>query len=131
MLDAENVERQRIGAGSDDAVFGDDAVLLAAADQFAGEEQNGALAAVDQHQAIDGGAGAVLAGTGAAIAAAGHAVAALLADDYVAGGEAFVEGEEGGGVLRCRADYRKDGDIFVGDGIEKVPVAFRFGLRSR
>jgi len=53
VLDTENIEGKWVGAGSDDAIFGDDAVLLTAADELAGEEQKRALAAVDQDELID------------------------------------------------------------------------------
>jgi hypothetical protein len=38
VLDAEDIERKRLGAGGNDAVLADDAVLFAAADEFAGEK---------------------------------------------------------------------------------------------
>ena len=47
VLDAKDVERQRRSASGDDAVLADDAVLLAPAYEFAGEEQQGTLAAID------------------------------------------------------------------------------------
>ena len=131
MLHAENVERQGIGAGSDDAILGDDAILLAAADEFAGEEKDGALAAIDQHQLVYGSAGVVLLSRCALVAAARHAFAALFSNKHVARREAVVESHERAGVLGKRTDYWENGYVFVGDGIEKAPIAFGFGLWSR
>jgi hypothetical protein len=54
VLDAEDIERQGFSAGRDDAVLGDDAVLLATADEFAGEQNERALAAIDQDELVDG-----------------------------------------------------------------------------
>jgi hypothetical protein len=62
---------------------------------------------------------------GAAIATANHALGTLLTDGHVAGGETFLKSEEGTGVLAIGADDGKDGDVLVGDGIEKPPVALR------
>ena len=60
MFDAEDVERQRFGAGRDDTIFGDDAVLLTAADELAGEQQERPLAAIDQDELVDGRAAGVI-----------------------------------------------------------------------
>jgi len=46
VLDAEHIERQRLCADRHDAILADDAVLLAAADQFAGQKQQRPLAAM-------------------------------------------------------------------------------------
>ena len=124
VLDAEDLERERRSASGNDAVFADDAILLAAADEFAGEEQQRALAAVDQYQLVDGSTGGGLWKVhGAAIATANHALGTLLTDGHLACGETFLKGEEGTSVLAIGADNGEDGDVLVCDGIEEPPVA--------
>ena len=111
VFDAKDVERKRFGADGDKTVFADNAVLFAAADKFSGEEQERALAAVDEDKLVDGGSRRICGADDAvaAIAIAGHALGALFPDDYFAGREAFVEGEEPVGVVVVGADYREDG----------------------
>src|SRR6266446_3091345 len=100
MLDAKNAERQRRCTSRNDAVLADDAILLAAADEFASEKQQGAPTAVDENELVDGSAGVVLRNVnGTAIASANQAFGALLANEDFAGGEAFFEGEERASVL--------------------------------
>src|SRR5207249_10045817 len=98
MVDAEDAERQRGRAGGNDAVLADDAILFAAADEFAGEKQERAPAAVDENELVDGSAGVVLRNVnGPAIAPANQAFGALLADEDFAGGKTFFEGSERAG----------------------------------
>src|ERR1700730_4428220 len=85
MLDAEHVERQWIGAGSNDAVFGDNTVLLAAADELTCKKKDRAVAAINQNKLIHGRAGIVLRRGGwSHIAAARHALGALFTNDHIA-----------------------------------------------
>src|SRR5260370_3489687 len=56
VLDTEDVERERRSADGNDAVLSDNAVLLAAANEFAGEEQKRALAAINENKLVDGSA---------------------------------------------------------------------------
>src|SRR5207249_10316569 len=60
VLHAEDVERKRRRADGNDAVFADDAVVFASADEFTGKEQQRAAAAIDQNKLVDGSAGGVL-----------------------------------------------------------------------
>src|SRR5262249_42164936 len=131
VFDAEDVEREGISAHGDNPVFADDAVLLAAADEFTGEEEKRPLAAVDENELIDGGAGGIRGANDAvaAIAVAGHAFGSLFADDDLAGGEAFIESEESGRIAFGRTDDRENREVSVGDGVEKAPVAGRFAGR--
>src|SRR5207302_9939814 len=57
MLDAEDIERKRWRADRNDAVLANDAVLFAAADEFAGEEQQRTAAAIDQNELVNGSGG--------------------------------------------------------------------------
>src|SRR5260370_316980 len=57
VLDAEDVERKRRRTDGDNAILADDAVLLAPADEFAGEEQQRTLAAIDQNKLVNGSGG--------------------------------------------------------------------------
>src|SRR6266852_4262035 len=130
VLDAEDVERERRCASGNDAVLADDAVLLAAADQFAGEEQQRAAAAIDQEKLVDGSAGAGLGNVnGAAVATANHGFGTLLANEHLTVGETLFESEEGAGVLAEGADDGEDGDVLIGGGIKEPPVAL--GPRRR
>lgn len=52
VLYAKNVKGQGVGVGRDDAVLGNDAVLLATADEFTGEENDGTLTAIDEHELV-------------------------------------------------------------------------------
>jgi len=65
-------------------VLADDAVLLAAADEFAGEEKQRTLAAIDENQLIDAGSRGVI-GMNAAVATARESRGAVFADDDFAG----------------------------------------------
>src|SRR5260370_651727 len=127
MLDAEDVEGKRLSAHGHDAVFANDAVLLAAADQLAGEQQERALAAIDEHTLIHGSAGVVLRRGAPLAAIADQAFRTVFGDKDLAAGETFFEGEEGASVLRTAHD-REERNILVGDGIEDAPIAF--GRRS-
>ena len=130
MLDAEDIERKRVGAGGNDAVLANDAVLLAAADEFAGEEQEGSFAAIDENELIDARSAGIVWRN--AVAAIAHdADAALFADDNFAGGETFLEGEEMCGVISGTGDDGEDGDVFVSDGVEQAPIAVAFGRVGR
>jgi hypothetical protein len=128
MLYAENIQRQRLRPGSDDAIFGDDAILFTSAYEFTSEKKNRPLPSVYQNQLVHRRAGVVLRQWNTA--AARHAIAALLANDDITAGKALVQRYECTGIPRNRTNHRKDGDIFVGDGIEKAPIALRFGLRT-
>src|SRR3989454_12671914 len=100
VLDTEHVEGKWRSADGDDAVLADDAVLLAAADELAGEEQKRALAAIDENKLVDGGAGrGLLDVNGPAIARACQAFGALLTNEDVTGSETFFKSEEKAGVL--------------------------------
>ena len=75
------------------------------------------LAAIDEDELIDGGSGGI-GGTDdavAAIAVAGHTFGALFADDDLASGQAFVEGEKEVGVLVVGSDYREYSEVFISD----------------
>src|SRR5919108_88230 len=54
MFNAEHIERKRRRAHGHDAVLANHAILLPAADKFAGEKQQRLLAAVYQHELIHG-----------------------------------------------------------------------------
>src|SRR5882724_13660410 len=113
MLDAENAERQRRRPGGNDAVLADNAILFAAADEFAGEKQERTPAAVDENELVDGSAGVVIRNVnGTAIAPANQAFGALLADEDFARGETLFEGKERAGVLAVRTDDGEEGDVF-------------------
>src|SRR5882724_7244340 len=130
VLDAEDIERKRVGAGGNDAVLANDAVLLAAADEFAGEEKEGSFAAIDEDELIDAGSAGIVWRN--AVAAIAHdADAALFADDNFAGSETFFEGEEMSGVIGGTRDDGEDADVFVSDGVEQAPVAVAFGRVGR
>src|SRR5260370_6499456 len=108
VLDAEDFERKRRRADGDDAVLADDAVLLAPADEFAGEEQQRTLAAIDQNKLVDGSASGLRNVDGPATARASQAFGALLADEHFTSGKSFLQRKEGAGVLVVGADDRKD-----------------------
>jgi len=132
MFDAEDVEGKRIGSHRDEAVFADDAVLLATANQFAGQEKQRALAAVDEDELIDGGSGGIARTDNAVATAAiaGHTFGALFADDDFAGGEALVKSEDGVGVMVVRTDYRENGEVFIADRFEETPISGWFARRD-
>ena len=131
MFNAEDVERQRFGAGGHDAVLGDDAVLLAAADKFAGKEKQRALTAVDQDELIDGWAAIVIGcGSSLRVARAGQACGPLFADDDFAAGQGFVEGKKRARILLRRGDDGENGNVLVVNGIEEPPPAFAAWWRS-
>src|SRR6266481_5989715 len=132
VLDAEDIERERGRADRNDAVLADDAVLFAAADEFAREQQERALAAIDEDKLVDGSAGWLRKVNGAAVARALHDLRALLGDGHLAGRESFFEGKERAGVLALRTDDGKDGDVLVCDRIKEPPFALRTrGLSGR
>jgi hypothetical protein len=56
MLDAENAEVDGIAFRGDDAIFADHSILLAAADDFAGKQEQWAFGIVDENEAVDLGA---------------------------------------------------------------------------
>ena len=85
MLDAEHIQRKRLGVRRHDAVFGNDAVLLAAAHQFAGKQKKRTLAAVNEDQAVDRSARLILGdGHGANAAVTDNRFATLLANEDAA-----------------------------------------------
>src|SRR5882724_8626028 len=130
VLDAEDIQRKRVGAGGNDTVLADDAVLLAAADKFAGEEKKRPLAAIDENELIDAGSAGIVWRN--AVAAIAHdADAALFADDNFAGSETLFEGEEMSGVIGGTSDDGEDADVFVSDGVEQAPVTVALGRVGR
>jgi len=108
VLDAEDVEGKRRRADGDDAVLADDAVLLAPADEFAGEEQQRTLAAIDQNKLVDGSASGLRSVDGPAIARASKPSepCSRTSTSPVASPSSRVRET---GVLVVRTDYRKDG----------------------
>jgi hypothetical protein len=52
-LDAEDTQVDRICADGNDTIFGDDAVLLAASDYFAGEKKQRPAGVVDEDESVD------------------------------------------------------------------------------
>src|SRR5260370_879174 len=129
--DAYNIERKRFGANGHDAIFADDAILLAAAHEFAGQQQQRTLAAVDEHELVHRRAAVILRRCSGPNYAAvpHHSGSAALAYDHLAARESFLERQEAAGVLRGATDVRKNSNVLVSDGIEDAPVAFRT-LRS-
>src|SRR5712692_230223 len=125
VLDAENVKRKRRRADGNDTVLANDAVLLAAADELASEEQKRTLAAIDQNKLVDGSASRLRSVDGPAIARTCQTFGALLPDEHFAGGKSFLKSEKETGVLVVRTDYRKDGNVLVSDRIKKPPFPFR------
>src|SRR5712664_3702485 len=123
------IERQRFRSNRHDAVFADDAILLAAADQFSGQQQQRTLAAVDEHELVHGGAAVILRhGNGPNLAAvAHHADSPAFADDHFAARETFFQRQKAAGVLRGAANHGKNRNVFVDDWIEDAPMAFRTG----
>src|SRR5437588_9045665 len=92
VLDAEDVKRKRRRADGNDAILADDAILLAAAHELAGEEQQRAFTAIDQYKLVHGSAGTGLRNIyRPAIATANHVLRTLLTHRYVAVGETFLE----------------------------------------
>src|SRR5262249_40594947 len=126
VLDAEHVQGKRFRTDGNDAIFTNDAVLLAATDEFAGEENEWAPAAIDEDELVDAGRSRELTVAEAA-AVADHAARTLFADEDFAGSEAFFEGEEVAGVSGISCDDGKDGNVFKGNGIEEPPAAVAFG----
>jgi len=113
VFNAEDVEGKRRRADGNNAVLANDAILFAAADEFAREEQQRSLAAVDQDELVDGGASGQLRKVdGMAVARTLHDLRALLGDGHLAGRESFFEGEERAGVLTLGTDDGEDRDIF-------------------
>src|SRR5260370_37476099 len=129
VLHAENIEWQRLGANWHDAVFADNAILLGAADQFSGQQQQRTLAAVDEHELVHGGAAVILRhGNGPNLATvAHHADSPAFADDHSTAREAFFERQKAAGVLRGATNHGKNRNVFVDDWIEDAPIAFRTG----
>ena len=103
--------------GRHQAVGANHAVLLAAGNDLAGQQQQRAIGVVDQHQAVDLGARLLM-----------HRRArthqplqrALLGDDDRPGLHAFVEGEEARGVVIGAADDGKDGQVATRDRRQNV-----------
>src|SRR5205807_4870505 len=130
-LDAEDIERKRWRADRNDAVLANDAVLFAAADEFAGEEQQRTAAAIDQNELVNGSAGVGRRKIDrTAVARTLEDLCALLGDGNLAGRESFLECEEGAGVLTEGADDGEDGDVFVDDRIEQTPFALWPGRKG-
>src|SRR5467141_3818721 len=127
VLHAENIEWQRLGANRHDAILADNAILLAAADQFSGQQQQRTLAAVDEHELVYRGACAVIRDGVNSIAVAHHADSPALADDHVTAREAFFQRQKAAGVLRGAANHGKNRNVFVDDWIEDAQIAFRTG----
>ena len=87
VLDAKDIEWQRLRADRDDAVFADDAILLAAGNHFAGEKEQRFLAAIYEDELVHLRAAAgTQHGRFGAIARTAH-VLALFGDDGLAGRE--------------------------------------------
>src|SRR5882757_4528963 len=124
VLDAEYIEWQRFRADRYDAILADNAVLLAAADQFAGQQQQRPLATVDEHKLVHRRAGVVLRRPHHA-AVAHHPGSPALADNDFAPGQAFFQREKAAGVLRGTAYHRKYSNVFVDNRIEDAPIALR------
>src|ERR1700756_3916025 len=128
MLDAEDIQRKRWRADRYDAVFANDAVLLATAHQFAGKQQKRAFAAVDQDKLVHRSAGRLEDRNGPAITPADHFFGATLTDQDFPGGQALFQSQKCTGVLSVRSDDGKHRNVFVKDGIEDPPVPFRLWL---
>src|SRR5215472_9615876 len=126
MLDAEDIQRKRGRADWYDAVFANNAVLLATAHQFAGKQQKRAFAAIDQDKLVHRSAGRLEDRNWPAIAPADHFFGATLTDQDLPGGQTLFQSQKCTGVLSVGSDDRKHGNVFVVDGIEDPPVPFRF-----
>src|SRR5215467_3421063 len=130
MLHTKNAERKRLGSDGNDAIFADNAVLLAAAYQFAGEKQQWTLAAIDENELIDVSSARVIR-RGNTVAVADHSGVALLADQNFTRGEAFFEREEMACVARYAGHNGENADVFVSYRSKQAPVTFRFGRFGR
>jgi len=129
VFDAENIEREWRRSDWNDAVLTDDAILLAA--EFAGEEQQRTLAAIDENKLINGSARGGLGNIdGTSVARTRQAFRALLADEHFAGGQTFFECKKETGVLVVGTHHRENRDVLVVDGVEEPPFAFGPGWRS-
>ncbi len=123
MFDTKDVERQRRRADGHDAVLADDAVLLSAGNDFAGQENERALAAIDQDELIYLRADREVR-RDAAVARAAHVVA-LLGDDRIARSQRFIERREIAGVCVLRRDHGEDREILVRDRLGESPAGLR------
>ncbi len=127
MLDAEDGEIDRVGSGRDDAVFGDDAVLLAAGDDLAGEKEERAFGVVDEDQGVD----LVALVARRLCATAGPDEAADVAgfgDLDLAGFEPLVEREElGTGGLCVGPNDGEEREVAGLDGFEDAEAGLRAG----
>src|SRR6516162_11036238 len=130
MLNAKDVKRQRERTRRDDAVLRNDAVLFAPAHELPGKEQQRPFALINEHKLVH--RSAASAPRTAAVAVADHGFSPSLAHDHFAAGEALFEGQEFAGVILPRAEYRKNSQIFVADGVQQAPVDFcLWGRRAR
>src|SRR5207237_7754032 len=125
VLHAKDVERKRWRTYGHDAVLADNAVLLAAADKFAGQQYERALAPVDEHELVHGGARRLRNIDRTAVTPADHFLGAAFADHHFACCKAFLQRQKGAGVLAVRGHDGKHGNVFIGNRIEDSPIAFR------
>src|SRR5579863_6996476 len=103
VLDAKDIERQRLRADWNDAVLADDAVLLAARNHFASEQEQRLLAAIHEYELVYlRAAGNQRCGPDA-ISGTAHVVA-LLGYDCITRSERGIKSFEVGRVrlLRCQ-----------------------------
>ena len=127
VLDAKDIERQRLRADGNDAVLADDAILLTAGNHFAGEKQQRFFAAIYEDELVHLRAAAgTHHGRFGAVARTAH-VFALFGDNCFARSERCIEGFEIGGVGVLRRQHGKDRQRFVGDGFADAPAAGRIG----
>ena len=122
-LDAEDSEIDGIGAGWDDAVFGDDAVLLTTSDDFAGEEQERPFGVVDEDEGVDlvGAIGVLRWAVGGSASGTEETLdAAGFGDFYFSAFDSFIEGDEGGfdGRFAGGMDYGEQEQVAALDGSE-------------
>ena len=107
VLDAKDIERQRLRADGYDAVFADDAILLTAGNHFAGEKQQRFFASIYEDELVHLRAAAgIQHGRFGAVARTAH-VFALFGDNCFARSERCIEGFEIGGVGVLRGQHRE------------------------
>ena len=132
VFDAEDGEVDGVGSGGNDAVLGDNAVLLAAGDDLAGEQEQRAVGVVDQDQGVD--LVALLARRGGRAAAGTDETAhfAGFGDLDFAGLEALIEGEELAALRgsAVRANHGKESEVAAFDRFEDTIAAGGCGIWS-
>ena len=128
VLHAKHIQRQRFRERRHDPVLADHAVLLPAAHQLSGQQQQRPLAVIHQHQLIHRRPVIVLRHWPRSVAVPVHRLRPLLAYRHLTARQPVLQRQKRARVIACSRHHRKHRQVLVTHRLQQPPLSLRLSL---